>query len=100
MTNLDTRVTNIENGIGDIVTTGSTKYFKTNTDGVDANAQGKTVLQLVLVPLLPLTTASRWGTGSVANEENTISVVLLPTSVVSPTLLQVLMPPMRLTFRS
>ncbi len=38
VSSLDTRVTNIENGIGDIVTTGSTKYFKTNTDGVDANA--------------------------------------------------------------
>ncbi|BBU79785.1 hypothetical protein EIMP300_11850 [Escherichia coli] len=62
VTNLDTRVTNIENGIGDIVTTGSTKYFKTNTDGADANAlrRVKTVLRLVLVPLLPLTTASRW----------------------------------------
>ncbi|EKB5105626.1 hypothetical protein ONI06_003912, partial [Salmonella enterica subsp. enterica serovar Kentucky] len=36
VSSLDTRVTNIENGIGDIVTTGSTKYFKTNTDGVDA----------------------------------------------------------------
>ncbi len=60
VTNLDTRVTNIENGIGDIVTTGSTKYFKTNTDGVDANAQVKIALLLVLVPLLPLTTASHW----------------------------------------
>ena len=33
VSSLDTRVTNIENSVGDIVTTGSTKYFKTNTDG-------------------------------------------------------------------
>lgn len=74
VTNLDTRVTNIENGIGDIVTISSTKYFKTNTDGVDANAGVKIALLLVLGPLLPLTTASHWVPAPLQTKKNTISV--------------------------
>lgn len=98
VTNLDTRVTNIENGIGDIVTTGSTKYFKTNTDGADANAQGKDSVAIGSGSIAAADNSVALGTGSVADEENTW--VLLPTSAVSPTLLPVLMPPMRLTFRN
>ncbi|HCB2339890.1 TPA: YadA-like family protein [Escherichia coli] len=74
VTNLDTRVTNIENGIGDIVTIGSTKYFKTNTDGVDANAQGKDSVAIGSGSIAAADNSVALGTGSVANEENTISV--------------------------
>ncbi|WNU26727.1 YadA-like family protein [Escherichia coli] len=74
VTNLDTRVTNIENGIGDIVTTDSTKYFKTNTDGVDANAQGKDSVAIGSGSIAAADNSVALGTGSVANEENTISV--------------------------
>ncbi|WP_089588851.1 YadA-like family protein [Escherichia coli] len=74
VTNLDTRVTNIENGIGDIVTTGSTTYFKTNTDGVDANAQGKDSVAIGSGSIAAADNSVALGTGSVANEENTISV--------------------------
>ncbi|EGJ1879450.1 adhesin, partial [Escherichia coli] len=74
VTNLDTRVTNIENGIGDIVTTDSTKYFKTNTDGADANAQGKDSVAIGSGSIAAADNSVALGTGSVANEENTISV--------------------------
>ncbi|EPA7435954.1 YadA-like family protein [Escherichia coli O2,50:H32] len=74
VTNLDTRVTNIENGIGDIVTTGSTKHFKTNTDGVDANAQGKDSVAIGSGSIAAADNSVALGTGSVADEENTISV--------------------------
>ena len=72
VTNLDTRVTN--NGIGDIVTTGSTKYFKTNTDGADANAQGKDSVAIGSGSIAAADNSVALGTGSVADEENTISV--------------------------
>ncbi|HAN9664920.1 TPA: adhesin [Escherichia coli] len=74
VTNLDTRVTNIEKGIGDIVTTGSTKYFKTNTDGADANAQGKDSVAIGSGSIAAADNSVALGTGSVADEENTISV--------------------------
>lgn len=74
VTNLDTRVTNIENGIGDIVTAGSTKYFTTNTDGADANAQGKDSVAIGSGSIAAADNSVALGTGSVANEENTISV--------------------------
>ncbi|EIE5327280.1 YadA-like family protein [Escherichia coli] len=74
VTNLDTRVTNIENGIGDIVTTGSTKYFKTNTDGADANAQGKDSVAIGSGSIAAADNSVALSTGSVADEENTISV--------------------------
>ncbi|HDW0620974.1 TPA: YadA-like family protein [Escherichia coli] len=74
VTNLDTRVTNIENDIGDIVTTGSTKYFKTNTDGADANAQGKDSVAIGSGSIAAADNSVALGTGSVADEENTISV--------------------------
>ncbi|ELF9841003.1 trimeric autotransporter adhesin SadA [Salmonella enterica] len=71
---LDTRVTNIENGIGDIVTTGSTKYFKTNTDGVDANAQGKDSVAIGSGSIAAAENSVALGTNSVADEANTVSV--------------------------
>ncbi|EKY5009460.1 YadA-like family protein, partial [Escherichia coli] len=74
VTNLDSRVTNIENGIGDIVTTDSTKYFKTNTDGVDASAQGKDSVAIGSGSIAAADNSVALGTGSVATEENTISV--------------------------
>ncbi|PSG52275.1 adhesin, partial [Escherichia coli] len=63
-----------ENGIGDIVTTGSTKYFKTNTDGVDASAQGKDSVAIGSGSIAAADNSVALGTGSVAEEENTISV--------------------------
>ncbi|HEB1117187.1 TPA: YadA-like family protein [Escherichia albertii] len=72
--NLDTRVTTLENGMGDIITTGSTKYFKTNTDGVDANAQGKDSVAIGSGSIAAADNSVALGTGSEANEENTVSV--------------------------
>ncbi|WP_104036428.1 trimeric autotransporter adhesin SadA [Salmonella enterica] len=72
--NLDTRVTNIENGIGDIVTTGSTKYFKTNTDGADANAQGADSVAIGSGSIAAAENSVALGTNSVADEANTVSV--------------------------
>ncbi|ENB5922170.1 YadA-like family protein [Salmonella enterica subsp. enterica] len=74
VSSLDTRVTNIENGIGDIVTTGSTKYFKTNTDGVDANAQGKDSVAIGSGSIAAAENSVALGTNSVADEANTVSV--------------------------
>ncbi|EGN1352472.1 trimeric autotransporter adhesin SadA [Salmonella enterica] len=70
----DTRVTNIENSVGDIVTTGSTKYFKTNTDGVDANAQGKDSVAIGSGSIAAAENSVALGTNSVADEANTVSV--------------------------
>ncbi|QST28486.1 YadA-like family protein [Escherichia albertii] len=72
--NLDTRVSTLENGMGDIITTGSTKYFKTNTDGVDANAQGKDSVAIGSGSIAAADNSVALGTGSEANEENTVSV--------------------------
>ncbi|MCZ8913693.1 YadA-like family protein [Escherichia albertii] len=72
--NLDTRVSTLENGMGDIITTGSTKYFKTNTDGVDANAQGKDSVAIGSGSIAVADNSVALGTGSEANEENTVSV--------------------------
>ncbi|WDB30524.1 YadA-like family protein [Escherichia albertii] len=72
--NLDTRVTTLENGMGDIITTGSTKYFKTSTDGVDANAQGKDSVAIGSGSIAAADNSVALGTGSEANEENTVSV--------------------------
>ncbi|AVV21831.1 autotransporter adhesin SadA [Salmonella enterica subsp. enterica serovar Tennessee] len=74
VSSLDTRVTNIENGIGDIVTTGSTKYFKTNTDGVDANAQGADSVAIGSGSIAAAENSVALGTNSVADEANTVSV--------------------------
>ncbi|EIF9622302.1 trimeric autotransporter adhesin SadA [Salmonella enterica] len=74
VSSLDTRVTNIENGIGDIVTTGSTKYFKTNTDGVDANAQGADSVAIGSGSNAAAENSVALGTNSVADEANTVSV--------------------------
>ncbi|ECE0501645.1 adhesin [Salmonella enterica subsp. enterica] len=71
---LDTRVTNIENNMGDIITTGSTKYFKTNSTGPDANAQGADSVAMGAGSIAAADNSVALGTGSVANEENTISV--------------------------
>ncbi|EOD9202774.1 trimeric autotransporter adhesin SadA [Salmonella enterica] len=65
---------NIENGIGDIVTTGSTKYFKTNTDGVDANAQGADSVAIGSGSIAAAENSVALGTNSVADEANTVSV--------------------------
>ncbi|EEW0114888.1 TPA: YadA-like family protein [Escherichia albertii] len=72
--NLDTRVSTLENGMGDIITTGSTKYFKANTDGVDANAQGKDSVAIGSGSIAAADNSVALGTGSEANEENTVSV--------------------------
>ncbi|WP_099587867.1 YadA-like family protein [Escherichia albertii] len=72
--NLDTRVTTLENGMGDIITTGSTKYFKANTTGVDANAQGKDSVAIGSGSIAAADNSVALGTGSEANEENTVSV--------------------------
>ncbi|WP_137649905.1 YadA-like family protein [Escherichia albertii] len=72
--NLDTRVSTLENGMGDIITTGSTKYFKTNTTGVDANAQGKDSVAIGSGSIAAADNSVALGTGSEANEENTVSV--------------------------
>ncbi|EGI5483665.1 autotransporter adhesin SadA [Salmonella enterica subsp. enterica serovar Mgulani] len=74
VSSLDTRVTNIENGIGDIVTTGSTKYFKTNTDGADANAQGADSVAIGSGSIAAAENSVALGTNSVADEANTVSV--------------------------
>ncbi len=74
VSSLDTRVTNIENGIGDIVTTGSTKYFKTNTDGVDANALGAYSVAIGSGSIAAAENSVALGTNSVADEANTVSV--------------------------
>ncbi|ECG5486518.1 autotransporter adhesin SadA [Salmonella enterica subsp. enterica serovar Saintpaul] len=74
VSSLDTRVTNIENGIGDIVTTGSTKYFKTNTDGADANAQGADSVAIGSGSIATAENSVALGTNSVADEANTVSV--------------------------
>ncbi|HAF2225993.1 TPA: autotransporter adhesin SadA [Salmonella enterica] len=74
VSSLDTRVTNIENGIGDIVTTGSTKYFKTHTDGVDANAQGADSVAIGSGSIAAAENSVALGTNSVADEANTVSV--------------------------
>ncbi|EAX3618771.1 autotransporter adhesin SadA [Salmonella enterica] len=74
VSSLDTRVTNIENCIGDIVTTGSTKYFKTNTDGVDANAQGADSVAIGSGSIAAAENSVALGTNSVADEANTVSV--------------------------
>ncbi|ELW8647289.1 YadA-like family protein [Salmonella enterica] len=74
VSSFDTRVTNIENGIGDIVTTGSTKYFKTNTDGVDANAQGADSVAIGSGSIAAAENSVALGTNSVADEANTVSV--------------------------
>ncbi|HGG4293052.1 TPA: trimeric autotransporter adhesin SadA [Salmonella enterica subsp. enterica serovar Cotham] len=74
VSSLDTRVTNIENGIGDIVTTGSTKYFKTNTDGVDANAQDADSVAIGSGSIAAAENSVALGTNSVADEANTVSV--------------------------
>ncbi len=71
---LDTRVTNIENSMGDIITTGSTKYFKTNSTGPDANAQGTDSVAIGAGSIAAADNSVALGAGSVANEENTISV--------------------------
>ena len=72
--NLDTRVSTLENGMGDIITTGSTKYFKANTTGVDANAQGKDSVAIGSGSIAAADNSVALGTGSEANEENTVSV--------------------------
>ncbi|WDC29968.1 YadA-like family protein [Escherichia albertii] len=72
--NLDTRVSTLENGMGDIITTGSTKYFKANTTGVDANAQGKDSVAIGSGYIAAADNSVALGTGSEANEENTVSV--------------------------
>ncbi|QST64342.1 YadA-like family protein [Escherichia albertii] len=72
--NLDTRVSTLENGMGDIITTGSTKYFKANTTGVDANAQGKDSVAIGSGSIAAADNSIALGTGSEANEENTVSV--------------------------
>ena len=94
------QITNVAAGSADTdaVNVGQLKV----TDAqVSQNTQSITnLLRLVLVPLLPLTTASRWVQAPWPTKKIPSLWVLLPTSVVSPTLLQVLMPPMRLTFRS
>ncbi|MGK4762954.1 hypothetical protein ACSLWK_23470, partial [Salmonella enterica] len=74
VSNLDTRVTNIENGIGDIVTTGSTQYFKTNTDGADAHAQGADSVAIGSGSIAAAENSVAVGTNSVADEANTVSV--------------------------
>ncbi|EJU6427981.1 trimeric autotransporter adhesin SadA [Salmonella enterica] len=74
VSSLDIRVTNIENSVGDIVTTGSTKYFKTNTDGVDANAQGKDSVAIGSGSIAAAENSVALGTNSVADEANTVSV--------------------------
>ncbi|EPE1339764.1 YadA family autotransporter adhesin, partial [Salmonella enterica] len=71
---LDTRVTNIENSMGDIITTGSTKYFKTNSTGPDANAQGADSVAIGAGSIAAADNSVALGAGSVANEANTISV--------------------------
>lgn len=72
--NLDTRVTNLENGMGDIITTGSTKYFKANSTGPDANAQGADSVAMGSGSIAAADNSVALGTGSVADEANTVSV--------------------------
>nr|MBA8417537.1 YadA-like family protein [Citrobacter freundii] len=74
VSSLDTRVTNIENSVGDIVTTGSTKYFKTSSTGADANAQGVDSVAIGSGSIASADNSVALGTNSVANEADTVSV--------------------------
>ncbi|MDR9891510.1 YadA-like family protein [Pseudenterobacter timonensis] len=85
---IDNRVTHIENSVGDIVTTGNTKYFKANSTGAEASAQGQDSIaagsgaQAAGEASLAIGTSSKatannsvaLGANSVADEADTVSV--------------------------
>ncbi|HBE6262057.1 TPA: YadA-like family protein [Escherichia coli] len=71
---LDTRITNIENGSGSIVVNGDSKYFKANSTGTAASAQGEESVSIGSGSIAAADNSVALGAGSVADEENTISI--------------------------
>ena len=73
-TNLDTRVTTLENNMGEITVSGGSEYLAVNSTGDAAIAAGAESVAVGASSTASANNSVALGAGSVADEENTVSV--------------------------